>query len=88
MKGNYLLEIQQRHNVGHFPLKFAHDIDLHSLLNPLYVLGGGMLTTPSSPLVLETPKTVCYTNHDVFVIFVFCTPPPLSLVLHTTVGLE
>ena len=28
-------------NVGHFPLKFAHDIDQHSLLNPLYVLGGG-----------------------------------------------
>ena len=41
MKGNYLLEIHYRHNVGHFPLKFAHDIDQHSLLNPLYVLGGG-----------------------------------------------
>ena len=61
MKGDYLLEIQQRHNLGHFPLKFAHDIDLHSLLNPLYVLGGGggLLN-----VVKNSPRQMPNTNND------------------------
>ena len=40
------------------PLKFAHDIDIHSFLNPLYVLGrGGGLVNVVKNSQVQMPNT-------------------------------
>ena len=80
MKGNYLLEIHQRHNVGHFILKFAHDIDLHYPLNPLYVLGRGGRGLASWHTYLRlTQRGDIHKFFDFFTFvefFAFWPPPP------------
>ena len=80
MKGNYLLEIHQRHNVGHFTLKFAHDIDLHYPLNPLYVLGRGGRGLASWHTYLRlTQRGDIHEFFDFFTFvefFAFWPPPP------------